>query len=324
MRKKITIIKQRGLDAIIEDSFKFFRTHAKNILKILWEQNRFIITALVISYFVYIYYYFGMFNKILTIPGQDSSGNSGMFESPLFIGVFLTLIVLGLIFFPRFFSAITGYIKIYDEQDGGEVDEQQVKLLVNNKFWGLIGLTLIIGFTAVLIFSFVVFFLVGIMKSISPVLIIILLPVVLLLLVYLAIYISLSYYVYFFENIGIFEAIVKTKKYLKNKFWFSFGVIFVMSLIIGLIGMVLNAPVSIYVLVKTIWMTKNQEIAGYAGQGDLIVSLISVVSYVGQTILRILMFIAMSLLYFSLREYHTGESLLDKINKIDVKEDATS
>ena len=323
MKKIFAIKKQRGLDAIIEDSFKFFRSHAKKMIKIIWEQNRFIILGLAVSYFIYIYNYFGMFNKMLTISGQDSSANSNLFDSPLFAFVFLALFILGLIFLPRFFSAIAGYMKVYDEQEG-KVDEQKVKVLVKENFWGLIGLTLLIGIVVVIISSLIVFFMVSVMKTVNPVLILIFLPVGLLFVSYIIIYLTLSYYVYFFENIGVFEVLTKTGKYLKKKFWFSFGVIFVMSLIIGLIGMVLNAPVSIYFLVKTLLMAKNEDVARFAGEGDIIVSIISVLSYAGQTILRILMVIATTFLYFSLREFHTGESLYDKIDKIGVKEDGNN
>ena len=322
MKKIFEIKKQRGLDAIIEDSFKFFRKHAKKILKIIWEQNRFIILGLAISYFIYVYNYFGAFNELIT-KDDVTLGPSKMFDTPYFVLDILAMIILGLIFLPRFFSAIAGYMKVYDEQEG-KVDELKVKALVKENFSGLIGLTLLIGIVVVIITSLIVFFMVGVMKTVTPVLILILLPVGLLFVSYIIIYITLSYYVYFFENIGVFEVLTKTGKYLKKKFWFSFGVIFVMSLIIGLIGMVLNAPVSIYFLVKTLLMAKNEDVARFAGEGDIIVSIISVLSYAGQTILRILMVIATTFLYFSLREFHTGESLYDKIDKIGVKEDGNN
>ena len=322
MKKIFEIKKQRSLDAIIEDSFKFFRKHAKKILKIIWEQNRFIILGLAISYFIYVYNYFGAFNELIT-KDDVTLGPSKMFDTPYFVLDILAMIILGLIFLPRFFSAIAGYMKVYDEQEG-KVDELKVKALVKENFSGLIGLTLLIGIVVVIITSLIVFFMVGVMKTVTPVLILILLPVGLLFVSYIIIYITLSYYVYFFENIGVFEVLTKTGKYLKKKFWFSFGVIFVMSLIIGLIGMVLNAPVSIYFLVKTLLMAKNEDVARFAGEGDIIVSIISVLSYAGQTILRILMVIATTFLYFSLREFHTGESLYDKIDKIGVKEDGNN
>jgi hypothetical protein len=89
-----------------------------------------------------------------------------------------------------------------------------------------------------------------------------------------------------------------------------------MGLIISLIGLVLNAPVSIYVMVKMLWMAKNETVDQYINGGDILVTILSVISYIGQLILRVLYIIAISWLYFSLKEYHTGEGLSSKIDQI--------
>ncbi len=321
MKKIFQLRKQRGLDAIIEDSFKFFKAHAKPILKIIWEQNRIILTGLVLSYFLYVYFYFGMLNQLFSFRNGVPSQNVEMFSSPYFSLVMLSLFIFSLIFTPRFFGAIVGYFRAYNEETG-EVDIEQVKELVRNKFWGLIGLTLVIGIIAVLIMIGTSLILAGVTSILGDWGVFLFLVMFFSFMIYGILYFSLTYYVYFFEDIGIAEAIFKTKTYLKGRFWFSFGVLFIMGLIIALISSAVNAPVTIYIFIKMFWMVKNPEVTQYSGQGDFIVAIFSIISYLGQMILRILMIIAMTFLYFSLKEYHTGEGLIQKINQIGRKEDA--
>ncbi len=320
MKRIFTIKKQRSLDAIIEDSFKFFKSHIKEIIKIIWEQNKIIITGLVILYFLYFYFYFGMFNRLLNFKRSSPVElDSELFQSVYFGLIAIGLFILALIFIPRLFATVTGYLRYYNEENG-EVDISNVKQLVKRKFWGLVGMTFLLIFLLVMVVALLFLLLFAVGQANEGFAVLLFLIIFVPLLFYASIYFTLVYYVYVFEDIDMFEAMRKTKNYLKNRFWFSFGVMFVMSLIIGLIGMVIDAPVSVYFFIKTILMVENQDIAKFAGQGDIVVSLFSVISYAGQLILRILMIIAISFLYFSIREYHTGESLYDKIDKIGVKD----
>ncbi len=324
MKKVFQIKKQRNLSAVIEDSFRFFKINAKNILKIVWEQNRIILTGLIITYFLYVFFYFGQLNNAYTfIRGNTITTKTEASSS--FILVAVTLFILALIFAPRFFAAIVGYLRVYDEQTG-KVDTEKVKELVQKKFWGLIGLTLVIIILTLLIFLFSSLIFGGVMALLgggtTGAFILILLYFFMIIVGVL--YFSLSYYVYFFEDIGFAEAIFKTKTYLKDKFWYSLGIFLLIVFLIWLIGLVVNAPVTLYVLLKSLWMVKNPDITKYSGQGDLIVASISIVSFIGQMILRVLMIISMGLLYFSLREHKTGEGILGKINQIGSKEDAES
>jgi len=320
MKKIFQIKKQRSFSAVIEDSFRFFRINAKNIIKIVWEQNRIVLTALVITYFLYVYFYFGQLNDAFTfIKGNTITSKTE--ASPNFILVAVILFILTLIFAPRFFAAVAGYFSAYDEQTG-QVDVAKIQELVRKKFWGLIGLTLVIFILALLIFLFTSLILGGVMVGLGGTIGAILFVFIYIFMIIVGVlYFGLSYYVYFYEDIGFAEAIFKTRAYLKDKFWYSFGIFILMVLIIWLISLVINAPVTLYALLKSLWMAKDSEIAKYAGQGDLIVAIISIISFIGQMILRILMIISMALLYFSLREHKTGESLLGKINQIGSKED---
>ncbi len=314
------IKKLRTLDAIIEDSFKFFKTHAKEILKIIWEQNSLIIIGLLVSYFLYYYFYFGALNQFLNIESGKDAFASNLF-SVKFAVVMIAMFIFSILFFPRFFAAVTGYMYLYDQHKGA-VKPTEVKKIVNQKFWRLIGLTIII----ILLLSLLLLVAILIMTFLSKLGaagIFLALALGLPLILYLIVYISLVYYVYFFENVGILVALLRSYLYLKQRFWFSFGVIFIMGIIVTLIGAVFNAPVSIYAMIKTMGIVKSSGLNEFTNpQGDAVVAFLGILSYIGQLILRILTIISMVFLYYSLREYHTDENIYETIEQIGQNDEA--
>ncbi len=309
MKKIFEFKKQRSIDEIIEGSFQFFRTHIKKILQILWQYNAILIIGLMSSYFLYNYFYFGSFNSLFTKSGQEDLvlQNYGA----KFLVVAFALFVFSFFFFPRFFATVLGYIRVYMENDGHVLPEK-VQVYVKGKFWGLIGITfLLVGMIAMAGLFF--FILLGISKSIGSILMLLFIfPAFF----YLTVYATLLFYVYFFEDTNITETFVKTKNYIKHRFWFSFWTIFILGLIVGILGAIFNAPIMIYAFIKGIMMTKETGMTQYAQQGDLFISAISVLSYIGQLVLKVLNIIGIALLYFSVREYHTHESVLEQIDQI--------
>jgi len=309
MKKIFEFKKQRTIDQIIEGAFQFFRTHIKNILKILWQYNSILIVGLMASYFFYNYYYFGMFNNMLAV-GENGSNFSSDAYSAKFVMVAFSLFVFSFFFFPRFFATVLGYIRVYIENEG-EVIPEKVNIYIKEKFWGLIGLTILIVFAV-----FIIVLLLALLTFLGRVGVFFIIFLSIPALFYISVFLSLIYYVYFFEDLGVIESFSRTKQYIKQRFWFSFWVIFVLGFIVAIIGMVFNAPIIIYGMIKGIMLAEKSGISEYAQQGDLFVSLISVLSYIGQMILKILNIIGIALLYFSLREYHTQENLIDKIDQI--------
>jgi len=322
MSRKFLIKKRRNLDEILEDSFKFFKENVKSILKVIWEQNKIIIAGLVISYFFYNYHYFGMFNSLISFKNKNIETLSPEIYTPQFILTGFVLVIFILIFTPRFMTAVAGFLRYYDTETG-KVDIKAVKELVNRKFWGLVGLTFLISF---MIVGIVILFsiLMVVLSSLKAAGIFLLLAIFIPLILYAVVYLTMVYYVYILEDVSVFEAMSRARYYLRERFWFSLGVIVVMGIILWLINMVLNAPVMIFVMMKTIFMMQENNPAVSGGQGsDILMGILAVLSYIGQLIFRIIYILAMGFLFYSLKEYHTHSGLLEKIDEIG-KEDEVS
>jgi len=313
MKPFIDIKKQRNFDAIIEDSFKFFRLHIKEMLKIVWEQNRILLTLLFITYALNTYYSFGIFDDLGKIlQGKINSMNTQ--NSIMSNIISLALVILSLIFFPRFFAAIAGYMKVYDKNKG-KVDPEEVKQIVKDKFWGILGLsfTLVVIFILLILFAGLIF--TGLAK-LGAAGVFLIIALIIPLILYAIVYLSLVFYVYFFDNVDMGEAITRTASYIKERFWFSLGIILVMSLIILFISGAINAPLYIYGFIKGITLYGDKSSVSTGQTGDIFIALYSIVSYLAQLVLRVLSMISMVFLFFTLKEYHTHESMFDKIEQI--------
>jgi len=313
MKPYIEIKKQRSIDSIIEVSFKFFKLHIKDMLTIVWQQNRILLTLIIISYFLYTYYSSNLFTKLQQIGiGNGNINTMNMTNFGMSIVIVLIFAILSLIFFPRFFAAIAGYMQVYDK-NRGEVDTEKVKQIVNDKFWGLLGLIFSLAIIFILFIIVVSFLFTGLLKlgiAGGFLMIALYIPLVL----YLVVFLSLVFYVYFFDNVDISTAISRTVSYIKERFWFSFGLILLMSFIILFITWAVNIPLYVYLILKDVSLFGRHNMM--VKNGDIFISLYSMFSYIAQLVLKVLTMISMVFLFFSIKEYHTNESMFDKIDQI--------
>jgi MFS family permease len=313
--------KERALDNIIEASFKLLRKHFKPMFSILWKYNSAIIIGFFISYFLYFYLFFGRFSRIFASSSVfvNKFDATQSFNDPKFIAVILVLLITSLLFYPRFYATIMGYIRVYKENNG-VVEPEKVNEYIKGKFWGLIGLSFYIGII-VFVIIILVFFLFSALLSLGTgarVLVFLGFIAFFLFAVYISITLSLVFPIYFFDDTSASESLSLSFKYIKNKWWFSFWVLFVVGLIIGLLGSAVNMPVTIYATVKDLSVIDESNSVNtiVSQSGDIIVSLLSVLSLIVQYILKVVYLIALALLYFSLKEYHTQEGILEKIDSI--------
>jgi MFS family permease len=313
--------KERSIDNIIEASFKLLRKHFKPMFSILRKYNSAIIIAFFISYFLYFYLFFGRFSRIFASSSVfvNKFDATQSFNDPKFIAVILVLLITSLLFYPRFYATIMGYIRVYKENNG-VVEPEKVNEYIKGKFWGLIGLSFYIGII-VFVIIILVFFLFSALLSLGTgagVLVFFGFIAFFLFAVYISITLSLVFPIYFFDDTSPSESLSLSFKYIKNKWWFSFWVLFVVGLIIGLLGLAVNMPVNIYATVKDLSVIDESNSVNtiVSQSGDIIVSLLSVLSLIVEYILKVVYLIALALLYFSLKEYHTQEGILGKIDSI--------
>jgi len=308
--------KERSLDNIIEASFKLLRKHFKPMFSILWKYNAVLIVLFFSTSFLFNYY---LINKVSSINKKMFSFESTfLFNDTKTILAFVFFIVLAFVFYNRFYATIMGYIRVYMENEG-IVEEEKVKKYIDRKFWKLIGLTSWIVLLYI-IFSVVFVILVVAVIKLSVGFALFLYLLLFIAIIYISVPLTISFPALFFDDISVRNAISYGFKYVKNKWWYSFFILLLMIIILWIIGLVVEVPVYLYDYIKELSVIKETSYADIdKGGRDIIYSSLSTLSLIVEYILKTAFLFTISLLFFSLKEYHTQEGILSKIDQIGQK-----
>ena len=120
--------------------------------------------------------------------------------------------------------------------------------------------------------------------------------------IYFAIMFSLSPAIVAYENINGWEALGRAKFLIKDKWWSTFGLIMIITIINSFISIVFGAPAMIVTFMKVL------KVGGEISS-NLPLIITTVVSTVGQVVVSSLTYVAISFQYFNLVEKREGTSL---------------
>lgn len=130
---------------------------------------------------------------------------------------------------------------------------------------------------------------------------------------------SLSPAIVAFEGVGAWEALGKAKFLIEDRWWSTFGLIVIISIINSFVAMIFGVPAMIVTSMKVLKIG-----GGISGNISLIVT--TMISTVGQVVISSLIYVAISFQYFNLAEKREGNGLKLLIKeigqkKIDLNED---
>jgi hypothetical protein len=130
---------------------------------------------------------------------------------------------------------------------------------------------------------------------------------------------SLSPAIVAYEGISAWEALGRAKFLIKGKWWSTFGLIMIISIINSFVAMIFGAPAMIVMFMKVLKVG-----GGISGNVPLIVT--TMISTIGQVIVSSLVYVAISFQYFNLVEKREGNGLKMLIEgigqkKLDLNED---
>ncbi|MFC0185487.1 hypothetical protein SAMN04515674_103273 [Pseudarcicella hirudinis] len=123
-----------------------------------------------------------------------------------------------------------------------------------------------------------------------------------------------------FENIRARASIRRAFVLIKNKWWSTFGLIFIMSVIRMITSLIFGIPAVIIPVIRSL------KLMGSGKSGDLIMIFSTVVSVLGSTLLIAPIYVSLVFQYFNLLERKEGKGLLKQVseiglNKIDRNEE---
>lgn len=302
--------KERDLGAIINDTFKFIRENWKayflTTFKIIYPALLFFMISLII----YLYYVGNMFSSIGSI--NYSEGYTTPDFVIMFIAIFFMMISL-MVLYALIQASTLSYLKSYINNHGTPKYED-IRLGVKSQFWRFIGLFFII----ILVF-FVAGFLAilpgATMNSIGLILFSYLL--LFLLFVYLWPYINIIPAVISFKDFNVSKAIDYGFKLVKGQWFPTFGVLFVVGLILSFLGFVFYIPVLIYQMIRMMVVFSENDInAMILIYRDPIYIFLTMLSYAGQLMIFSITVIASAFIFYDLNEQKNLTGTLEKIDSI--------
>jgi len=194
------------------------------------------------------------------------------------------------------FSVIFNFMRIYNEKFPEEITVTEVLNLCWKDLLPLFVLGLIATF--MIMAGFIAFIIPGI---------------------FLMVVLSLAIPAMFFEKKGVFDAIGRSFKLIKGKWWSTFGLLFVASILMYAISMIFILPfyvfyfLSIFTLVEETGITADVSSWWFQGGMTLSVMFMFLGSYLTYTIPMV----ALSFQYFNLVERLESVGLMSEIQNLD-------
>lgn len=280
--KFIQLEKRRSFDEIFNDTFSFFKSNFLQMAK------GFI--PMILPFFVLLSLSLYSTTQMMTDPSRmaDFSSNSafgGMglkFAMPMFLSLFFYLFA---------FCFIFAYMKLYNRNKGVKVSIKEAYSLVFSRAFSIIGL--------------------GILSYLMTVLgtILCLLPGI-----YLMNVLSLALPILIIREESVFASISGAFSLIKKNWWKTFGVMFVITFITGILLFILDIPI-LFAVFSTDFLDMGIESFLYSSaSGGLFV--VQMYHMLVGNLLSMIVFIALGVMYFSYNEEKSGGNLLNELDQI--------
>lgn len=283
--------KERDLGSILSDTFKFIRENWKayflTVLKISGPALIIVLTALGF----YFYSLSGMFTSIGS-PGFENESpdlaNSGL----MFIAV-IVLMFAAVALYVLMNMASLYYIKSYIK-NSGKANFNEVKSEVKSNFWSFLGL-------GILVFIILLF---SVMLCFFPV-------------IYTWVVLSLAFPIMVFEGKGAGDTLSHCFTLIKDHWFNTFGVLFVIVFLVYILSMIFSVPTLIYYFIKLGTSLGQEDPTTVVGVfSDPIYFLLNILSYVGQFVLSSITLIASVFIYYDLNEQKNLTGTLERIDNL--------
>ncbi len=289
--QKITFYKVRSFSQKLNATVEFIRQN----IKVLGKAILYILGPLAILngllFSQYINFMFG--NMGATDPINVQNPFAYIF-SPSYIGFILLSTFSALLNF----SVIFNFMKLYEKKFPEPITVTEV---LNASWRDLLPLFILGIITTIMMMAgFVVFVIPGI---------------------YLIIVLSLAIPALFFENKGIFESIGRSFKLIRGKWWSTFGLLFVASILMYAISMIFILPFYVLNLITMLTLVEETgvttDVSSWWFQTGMTLSIIFMLF--GSFLTYTIPIVALSFQYFNLVERQESVGLLSEIEQLDTE-----
>lgn len=282
MEPKFQLLKPRDFGELVNDTFVFARQNLKPLLKVFFTFCGIFLLASIIIGCLKQVQAVNMINSINTIDSENSRVFSSFSGSNITLGVLSS--IASILFYVMMIVSILSYIALYREKGGVPPTPDEVWGYIKYYFLRTLGGGIVVGILLIL----------GCVLCLIPG-------------IYLYPILSLIIPLMIFENTSFGYAFNQSFRLIKDYWWRTFGAIFIVSLIIGIISFVVILPASIATGVGIFLHRTNSD--HFSALSVITLTVLSQLC----SVLSILHLITVALCYFSLTEIKEGTGLMDRM-----------
>ena len=278
MKEKFELRKARDFGQVFNDTFTFFKANLKPLLRALFVIcGVFLLIGAISSSATYL-----NMSSVLSFSPGESSLYGGRYTSSYFVSMF-TMIFILMITQVLIHLVTLCYIAVYHENKGRQASVTEAWIFLKYYFWRVLGASILLGILTVI----------GFFCCIIPG-------------VYFAVVFSLVPSIIVMENASFSDAFSKSFRLIRGKWWFVFGVLFVISFIVGIANSIPSAALGMV------------PVFGRFFTNHMIIAPVIIFSSILRHLLMLsycLTGIAVTLCYFSLSEQKDGAGLMARIEE---------
>ena len=251
----------------------------------------------------------------------NADASASYFLSVNFWLQILLMFVFGIIAYVFTLSVIYNYVLLYEEKQSNQIEVSVVWDRVRSNFWMFFGTILLFGI--LLIVAYVIMILpIVLLAAISPFLIFFGIIALLVVMVYLFISAIPTFIIRAYEKKDIFSAIGRSFYLVRGKWWSTFGLFAILSLIGGVVSYVFLIPYYIVIFTSTMHQVSHEAYTGPSDTMLLVTKIFFGLYYLAQILITTLPHIGVSFQYFNLVEMKEARGLMSDIEKFGQPPDA--
>ncbi len=252
--------------------------------------------------------------RAATNPGQ-MEGVQNYFMSVSFWLQMLLMVVFLTISSIMNLATINNYLLLYGEKQTNKIEVAEVWERVRSTFWMYFSTMFSFVFFAIIIYI-VLLIPVTILGAISPLLIFFGILIFFCGAIYVFFSVSLTFFIRAYEKSGFFEAIFRSFKLVRDKWWSTFGLIVVLYLIMMTVSYFFIMPWYVFTMVSALHTTSIDTFQEPSLTWQVMTIIFFALYYLVQMILAALPNVGIAFQYFNLVEIKEATGLMSQIESL--------
>ena len=261
----------------------------------------------------------GSFMKdVMSLSVANGLGSNSGFENQ-FLSVNYWLTISAMILFYLLstvmaLATINSYIVLYGEKKTNQIPFSDVWARVRTQLWTYLGSIFLFALVVTVVGGVIVGLGVALMAA-SPAIGVFYFIAAYIGFIYAIVGSCFTFIIQSYEKLGFFEALTRSLKLVTGKWWSTFGLLFILSMVVGVMSYVIIIP--FYVIT---FISAFHEIEGTPGTVSPIMAIVSTISitlyYATQMLLSTLPHTGIAFQYFNLVELKESKGLLQAIDSL--------